>query len=182
MHINHPVDTTTITVAVCPRCGTTRKSGTRSCCGRGGSWFRICGGAGNTKLHHTWHEGIQACKTRSQSKSVIGHQLNGAQQKDIDSSQGAGMENYKAVITATNMFAFTSVNTSTPMSDTTSIITPSYVPEKVLITTTSAPTLMTNMPNALTIYSTHTSTSKAISTQGYVYLHVLAITVYIYFL
>merc|ERR1719305_1436371 len=57
--------TTTITVPVCPRCGTIVKSDKISCCGRGGSWFKNCGGIGNIKLHHTWYEGIQACKTPS---------------------------------------------------------------------------------------------------------------------
>ena len=47
----------------CPRCGTINKSGKRSCCARGGAWFRNCGDAGNTKFDHTWVEGIQACKS-----------------------------------------------------------------------------------------------------------------------
>merc|ERR1719183_96298 len=75
--------TTTITVSVCPRCGTIAKSGKPSCCGRGGSWFKNCGGRGNTKHPHTWYGGIQACKARSQSKRVIGQQLNAAQQKEV---------------------------------------------------------------------------------------------------
>ena len=80
--------TTAIAVsAVCPRCGTIGKSDKMSCCGRGGSWFDNCGGAGNAKLHHTWYEGIQACKARSQSKIVISQELNGAQQKNTESSQ-----------------------------------------------------------------------------------------------
>merc|ERR1711934_701701 len=80
--------TTTNTVSVCPRCVTIAKSGKNSCCGRGGSWFKTCGGTGTKKNHHTWYEGIKVCKVRSQSKTAVGQQLNAAQQKDIDSSQG----------------------------------------------------------------------------------------------
>ena len=133
--------TAAVTVSVCSRCGTTVKSGKMSCCGRGGSWFKNCGGVGNMKYHHTWYEGIQACKTRSQSKTVIGNQQNGAQQEDTGSSEGAGMTNYRAVIAATETFVFTSANTSTPMPDTISIV-----------------------------MSTRTSASKAISTQRDVYV------------
>ena len=46
----------------CPKCGTAKKSGKRSCCARGGSWFRSCGDSGDTQVDHTWAEGIQACK------------------------------------------------------------------------------------------------------------------------
>ena len=113
MHIQTPTDATTITVSVCVRCGTIEKSDKMSCCGRGGSWFKNCGGAGNTKLHHTWSEGIQACKSGPQSKTVIGQRLSVVQHKDMDSSQGADMTNDKAVIATTKTFAFTSANTST---------------------------------------------------------------------
>ena len=171
MHVKTPADTaTTITVSVCPRCGIIGKSDKMSCCARGGSWFKNCGGAGNARLQHTWYDGIQACKTRSQSKRAIGHQLNGAQQRDTDSSEGAGMTNYKAVTTATETFTFTPVNTSTKMSDTTSTVASTI--------TKSALALMTNMSNTSMTYSTHTSDGKAIVTQGRVY--VLAITAYIF--
>ena len=168
MHIPPPRadTTTTITVSVCPKCGTIAKSGKMSCCGRGGSWFKTCGGVGNTKLQHTWHEGIQACKTPSQSKKVIRHQLNGAQQKGIDSSQGAGMENYKSVISTTKTFPYT----STPTSDTTTIVTSTYTSASVSITT-SAHMLMTNPSNNILMTSpTHTSASVSILTQGCVNL------------
>merc|ERR1712091_834577 len=46
----------------CPKCGTISKSGTPSCCSRGGAWFKNCGHVGVTKFDHTWAEGIQACK------------------------------------------------------------------------------------------------------------------------
>merc|ERR1712032_1777544 len=115
--------TTTITVSVCPRCGTIAKSGKPSCCGRGGYWFRNCGSGGNTKHPHTWYDGIQACKALSQSKRVIGKQLNLAKQKEVGSSQGADMDTYKAVTMATKTFTFTSVNSSRMSEDTTSIVT-----------------------------------------------------------
>ena len=110
----------------CPRCGTIERSGKISCCGRGGSWFKNCGVAGNRKLHHTWYEGIQVCKARSQPKTVIDQQLNGAQQIYLSSSQGTEITNYKAAIAASKTFTFTLVNTSTPLLDTTSIVTSTY--------------------------------------------------------
>ena len=83
--------TTTISV-VCPKCGKFGKSGKRSCCGRGGSWFKNCGSPGNTKLAHTWSEGIQACKASlEQSKLALGQpQLNPAQQKRTHASNDVG--------------------------------------------------------------------------------------------
>merc|ERR1712224_375303 len=68
--------TASIISSACILCGTIGKSGRRSCCGRGGSWFRNCGSAGNAKVDHTWYEGIQACKTQAQSQAAISHQLN----------------------------------------------------------------------------------------------------------
>ena len=46
----------------CIKCGTTKKSGKRSCCARGGAWFKKCGDADDTKFDHTWTEGIETCK------------------------------------------------------------------------------------------------------------------------
>ena len=46
----------------CPKCGTTKRSSKRSCCARGGAWFKNCGDAGDTEFDHTWTEGIQVCK------------------------------------------------------------------------------------------------------------------------
>ena len=88
--LTHAAVTTTAVSVVCPKCGIAKKSGKISCCGRGGSWFDQCGGAGDTKVGHTWHEGLQACKARAQSSIVIGQQLNGAHQANNDSSGGAG--------------------------------------------------------------------------------------------
>ena len=147
----------------CPRCGTIAKSGQMSCCGRGGSWFKSCGGAGNTKLHHTWYEGIQACKSRSsQSNTVIAQHAQ--QQKDAESSRGT---KYKSPIAVTKTSAFTLVKTSAPISHTTSIVTPTYTPDNVSITT-SARKLLVDTSNIISLtFSTHTSASTSIGTQGY---------------
>ena len=63
---NAPIPTGASSSAVnssgCSKCGTIMKSGTLSCCARGGAWFQKCGDAGDTNFDHTWVEGIQACK------------------------------------------------------------------------------------------------------------------------
>ncbi len=41
----------------CPKCGTVKNSGKRSCCASGGAWIKKCGDAG---LEHTWIDGIEA--------------------------------------------------------------------------------------------------------------------------
>ena len=46
----------------CVKCGVVKKSGKRSCCARGGAWFKNCGDAGDTKFDHTWTEGVHACE------------------------------------------------------------------------------------------------------------------------
>ena len=48
--------------SICTKCGNIKKSGKRSCCARGGAWFKNCGDIGEKKFDHTWTEGIQACK------------------------------------------------------------------------------------------------------------------------
>ena len=53
----------------CSKCGRFAKSGRVSCCAPGGEWYKNCGGASNTNVHHKWHEGIEACKR----KTVIQH-------------------------------------------------------------------------------------------------------------
>ena len=46
----------------CAKCGKNKKFGKRSCCARGGAWFKNCGDADDRQFDHTWAEGIQACK------------------------------------------------------------------------------------------------------------------------
>ena len=165
-------DTTTTSVSVCPRCGTIKKSGKLSCCGRGGSWFKKCGGAGNAKLEHTWHEGIQACNARSQSKAVIAKEPNSAHQKDTDPFQGVGNTKYKVVIVkATKM----PINNPTEMLDTMPIGTS---PETVSIAMPARALVSNTRTNELMTSSTQTSASTSISTQGCVNLLTTA-TVYV---
>ena len=117
-----PADTRTPSSSVCPECGTIWKSGTRSCCARGGSWFGNCGVGGDGNLGHTWQEGIRACKAR-QSAAVVGHQLHAFQPKSNIPFGDASMDvDSKAVIVATHMFASAPANMSAPISVATPII------------------------------------------------------------
>ena len=102
----------TIVNVVCPKCGNIGKSGKRSCCGRGGSWFQNCGGAGNKRLRHTWSEGLQACKAGKQYRIV------GAQQERA------------AYNMSTSNPKIDSVNIPINISTSTSVITQGY--EKLL--------------------------------------------------
>ena len=118
------VTVTTAIGSVCRKCGTIKKSGKKSCCGRGGAWFKNCGRAGNTKLEHTWYEGIQACKARF--KAAMGLQLQAANQNSHDDSA----------------FINTSVSTSitTPMDQLSStasmlIMSASHTPASVSVST-----------------------------------------------
>ena len=54
----------------CVKCGIYKKSGKRSCCARGGDWFKNCGDAGDTKFDHTWIEGVRACAGSASSLEV----------------------------------------------------------------------------------------------------------------
>jgi len=66
----------------CAVCGSVKKSRKKSCCGRGGSWFRNCGSAGNKKFGHTWFEGIQVCKNQwSKRSAAASYQLMNAAEK-----------------------------------------------------------------------------------------------------
>ena len=55
----------------CAKCGIIEKSGKRSCCARGGAWFKKCGDAGDTKFDHSWIEGIEACTDSRSVKSPL---------------------------------------------------------------------------------------------------------------
>ena len=95
---------TTISPA-CLKCGTIKKSGKASCCGRGGSWFENCGGAANVKHDHTWYEGIRVCKALPQSSAVIEQHRNENQETDVGHfSNGDGMTNFRLVFTSTKLF------------------------------------------------------------------------------
>ena len=59
--------TVRISKSMCVKCGTFKTTGQRSCCARGGAWFKKCGDAGNMTSAHTWTEGIQICEGLSRS-------------------------------------------------------------------------------------------------------------------
>ena len=99
----------TTTGSVCPKCGITKKSGKISCCGHGGSWFGNCESTGGMKLGHKWHEGLQSCRVRAQSKTVTDQQLKGAQQGTDGSSNGAGNVKSRSMAQASEPLALTSV-------------------------------------------------------------------------
>ena len=163
----------------CPRCGTIAKSGKTSCCGRGGDWFKNCGGVGNTKLHHTWYEGVQACKARSRFKTHMVHQPNVIQANDRDSFQVVGVVKYKTVIETTKMFSFASVNTSSNlMPATPSTVTAIYTPEDVLIIM-SAHTLTTNTSM---VSSANTPVITSLITEGYMDLLKIIFHINIWFI
>ena len=125
----HIAVTTTTIRSVCPKCGITKRSGKISCCGRGGSWFGNCGSTINTKVDHTWHEGLQVCKARSQPKTVIREQLKEARQQDDDSSLSPGEadHNYKAVIKASESFS----STRAPIPCASSVIEAAHAPANI---------------------------------------------------
>ena len=54
----------------CLKCGTFKKSGRVSCCAPDGAWDKNCGGVGNKRVGHSWSEGAQACKCKSNISSM----------------------------------------------------------------------------------------------------------------
>ena len=115
----NPATTTTTAMPVCLACGVIKKSGTMSCCARGGSWFGKCGNAGNANFGHTWHEGIQGCKA-GQLQLAVDHQLHASEPNSNDTSgNGSSMDMHaNTVVEAAHMFLSVWSNTSTSMSDT----------------------------------------------------------------
>ena len=51
-------------IAICPNCGTFKRSGRVSCCAPGGAWYHNCGNVSRTNLGHSWLEGVEACKRK----------------------------------------------------------------------------------------------------------------------
>ena len=66
--------TTSASAPSCPKCGTVKKSGKRSCCARGGSWFKNCGDVGDSGVDHTWGEGMQACQSLESPQAMMSHE------------------------------------------------------------------------------------------------------------
>merc|ERR1712187_391231 len=90
----------------CAKCGTVGKKKRPSCCGKGGSWFRDCGSAGNKKVGHTWFEGIAVCKPqkKAMAKSAV-------DEKSAESSEGAA----GAIITTAKKLVLKSEKTPKPI-------------------------------------------------------------------
>ena len=143
--------------SACPKCVTIKKSGKNSCCGRGGSWFKNCGSAGNAKLHHTWYEGIQACKTRSQLKTAIGQQSSADQQ--LSSHHGFSKANSNAVTRDAKTFAVPLANNSSD----TIISTPARTSTSDTSTTTTMLMTAAAYTSTLTTTTTTTTTTAAIA-------------------
>ena len=61
------------TGSFCPVCGGTARSGKRSCCSRGGSWFGKCGDQGNPNFEHNWIEGTEACRGKAIASLTHAH-------------------------------------------------------------------------------------------------------------
>ena len=106
------VVTTTISPA-CLTCGIISKSGKMSCCADGGSWFGNCGSAGDANFGHTWHEGIQSCKSQ-QLQIVVGEQIHALQPKGNGSfhDNSLGMRS-ETVVAVSQIFASSSAYLST---------------------------------------------------------------------
>merc|ERR1719201_1427693 len=157
--------TTTTTIrSVCPKCGSTKKSGRTSCCGHGGSWFGDCRNPGNTKFHHTWYKGIQSCKTRSQLKKSSGQESHAAQVLNSHNVVAMGNSS-KAVATATQTFTHTPVDTSTPMPNTTPIITSAETSIHTP-TTTSAKIISTSSNMTITTMTPRTPNTNTATTMS----------------
>ena len=166
-----PAATTTTISFACSKCGTIKKSGKTSCCGLGGSWFRNCGSGGNSKLDHTWFEGIWACKVRAQSKTAIDQRLHAVPQLHV--STGADVAHRKAVITAATISTLTPTNTSTvTLGKTIPIVASTNTPDNspMNISTTmsdsTSPEHDTGTTNLNTMLTTITSTSTNLLKQA----------------
>ena len=95
----------------CPECGIIKKSGKRSCCGHGGSWFGNCGGAASG---HTWHEGIRICKARP-LQIPAAQQSHALHPKDSSMLEGVGTSvHFDAAIRAPRAFASVPARISSP--------------------------------------------------------------------
>ena len=151
-----PAFTTTPIGLVCPECGTIKKSGKLSCCGRGGSWYGNCGSAGNMNLGHTWQEGIRVCKDRH-VQAVVLHTLQSKQNASSDDANVA-----LASITV-DAFAFIPATTLTSLP----LTTPMAVIANKPITTSAQTSVSYDtgrpMPQAVT-ETIHTPVSMSTST------------------
>jgi len=137
------VSTTITTSPICSECGTMRKSGVKTCCAKGGSWFGKCGSADDANVGHTWYEGVQVCKAR-QSRVAVGQQLRASRPRSNTHSNGIdkGVDS-KAIVVAAHKIKSTTLRRSP--SDLS--ITPSQYNYDVA-TSTSKAIILGNIANA----------------------------------
>ena len=136
--------------SACSECGTIKKSGKLSCCGRGGSWFGICRSDGNTNLGHTWYEGIQACKAQQFQSAVVQQPHAYQAKRNVSVDDASIVMKPKGVIVTAQLLVSTPVNMSTSKPAATT-------------TTVHASTSILMPANMSAAYDTDTATSKAIN-------------------
>merc|ERR1719454_1343654 len=146
-----PAAATTQASSTCAVCGSVKKSRKKSCCGRGGSWYKNCGTAGNKKsgkFAHTWFEGIKVCKNEQMSKRAA---------RSFSSLNAA--EKYVFLLTNTTAAPENEITSdSTASTATTPTLAPTTTTEK--LTTTPAPTKVeTTTAAATTRIATFAATS-----------------------
>ena len=165
---------------ICPECGIIDKSGKRSCCGRGGSWFGNCGSFRNASRTYTWYDGIRVCKAR-QFQAELGLQRRSSQPRSDASSDDESMGvDFNVVIAAARVFASSPGNTSTPMP----VPRPVPLPAKTSI---HSPARMSVADNAIAAVTgiTHTSlvtsnTAQECETPLRILTHVILALIVVY--
>ena len=127
LHPPMPTVTTTSTSSICLMCGVIKKSGLRSCCGHGGSWFGNCGSTGNSKHNYTWRQGIEACKTQKFRAALVQrlHVLHPKSNAPIDDGRFT-MATHRLASTQANMSTKMQGRASTTVPARTSAITPAH--------------------------------------------------------
>ena len=62
--IRIPLPTPPGMIPYCYKCAVVKKSGSYSCCARGGAWYNKCGDVGDLNFEYTWLEGILSCSSK----------------------------------------------------------------------------------------------------------------------
>ena len=160
----HAEATAMTIISTCPKCGIIKRSGKMSCCGHGGSWFGNCGSVDDTKFDHTWHEGLQACKVRAHSKTIVGHQITSGQKRSNDSFDADGDVNSEAVMMGSREFAFISAaipgeRSRNAPANTSTTNTTLLIPSKPI--TTALTTMKSTSVNILNLSITVVDTSAS---------------------
>merc|ERR1719201_3106010 len=151
--------TTTAAISACAVCGSVKKSRKKSCCGRGGSWYRNCGTAGNKrnkKFGHTWFEGIQVCKKqRAQHVAAFG----------AFESSAADDQPLSDILKQLKVSTVASLNTTTD-STSTDVLTTAPAPTRALTSTSKTPATARTATIAAKI--THSVKETPMSTTDFV--------------